>query len=59
MKNISKKDFLKLKVIAPPFQLQKQFERNLVKLNKSITIHSKIEVNSEILFNSISIQAFS
>jgi type I restriction enzyme S subunit len=56
MKNISKKDFLELEIINPPYKLQKTFEDALKKINE---LKRSADVNlGKILFNSLIQKAF-
>jgi type I restriction enzyme S subunit len=56
MKNISKKDFLEIEIINPPFSLQRTFEDALFKINE---LKKCDEINmGNILFDSLIQKAF-
>ena len=56
MKNISKKDFLNIQLINPPFDLQKKFEVALSVINSSKEF--SVNFKSYLLFNSLLQKAF-
>jgi type I restriction enzyme, S subunit len=59
MKNISKSEFLKLRIIVPPASLQIKFEHLVSNINKILKHLTAIKKNSQMIFDTYSTQVFS